>query len=134
MMHRGGITTLRFRTDGKALLTTSQDGTARLWDAATGLPLGPALYHRGAVVLGGFSHDGKTVVTTGADGTVCLWDDAGTSATGVTAGRPIRDWRSRILEPGWGMGARQDILEVGPAASTSDRPASRSPLADSETR
>ena len=84
-MHQGGITTLRFRTDGKALLTTSHDGKARLWDAATGLPLGPALHHRGAVAAGGFSRDGKTVITTGAEGTVCLWDSCRHQRLGCSA-------------------------------------------------
>ena len=35
-----------FSPDGKAVLTGSEDKTARLWDAATGQPIGPTLTHQ----------------------------------------------------------------------------------------
>ena len=38
-----------FSPDGKTVLTGSDDKTARLWDAATGRPLGPPMTHQGAV-------------------------------------------------------------------------------------
>ena len=41
-------------------LTGSDDGTARLWDAATGQPIGQPLHHRGTVFAVAFSPDGKT--------------------------------------------------------------------------
>ena len=53
--------------DGKTIVTGSYDNmwrlgnTARLWDAATGRPLGPPMEHSGAVMSVAFSPDGKVV-------------------------------------------------------------------------
>jgi tetratricopeptide (TPR) repeat protein len=48
-------------------------GTARLWDAATGRPLGPTMTHQGWVLSVAFSPDGKAVLT-GGGSTARLWD------------------------------------------------------------
>jgi WD40 repeat protein/serine/threonine protein kinase len=45
LTHRGIIAAVTFSTDGKTVVTASTDGTVRLWDAATGKPLGPSLSH-----------------------------------------------------------------------------------------
>ncbi len=60
--------------DGARVVTASSDGTARLWDAATGAPLGPPLRHEGPVRAAAFSSDGARVVTASSDGTARLWD------------------------------------------------------------
>jgi eukaryotic-like serine/threonine-protein kinase len=49
--------------DGKTVLVGSADGTARLWDAATRQPIGPALQHQGRVEHVAFSPDGRTLAT-----------------------------------------------------------------------
>ncbi len=59
--------------DGKALLTASADGTARLWDVATGKSLGPPLIHRGPVAAAAFSADGRVALTGSYDNTARLW-------------------------------------------------------------
>jgi tetratricopeptide (TPR) repeat protein len=63
-----------YSPDGKTVLTGSRDNTARLWDAATGRPLGPPMAHQGRVVAVAFSPDGKAALTGSADGTARLWD------------------------------------------------------------
>jgi WD40 repeat protein len=72
--HPRGITGLAVSLDGATLATSGPDGTARLWDAASGKPLAVLQGHRGAVAAVAFARGGKTVVTGGFDGTVRLWD------------------------------------------------------------
>ena len=79
--HRGSVYAL-FSPDGRAILTGSRDGTARLWDAATGRPLGPPLAHGDLVFHVALSPDGRRVLTGGHDGRVRIWDPA----TGQPAG------------------------------------------------
>jgi hypothetical protein len=63
----------------------SSDGTARLWDAPTGQPIGePLAGDTGAVVSGAFSPDGARIVTTSGNA-AWLWD----AATGRLIGKPL---------------------------------------------
>ena len=53
-----------FSPDGKRIVTASADKTARLWDAATGKPIGePLKGHERLVYSVAFSPDGKRIVT-----------------------------------------------------------------------
>src|SRR5262249_54852212 len=76
--HAAGVA---FSPDGKTVVTGGLDGTARLWDAATGEPVGAPMRHEGKVWAVTFSPDGSMVLTGGMDGTARLWD--------ATTGRPI---------------------------------------------
>ena len=85
---------IAFSPGGKQVLTGSEDMTARLWDAATGLPLLAPLHHDGPVTLVAFSPDGQTVITGGWDRVARLWD----STTGRPVAPPLRhDGRLRAL-------------------------------------
>ena len=57
----------------KRVVTASFDGTARMWDAVTGLSLSPPLRHHDRVWHAEFSPDGNRVLTASADGTARLW-------------------------------------------------------------
>jgi WD40 repeat protein len=56
------------------VVTVSRDKTARVWDAATGKPLGPPLAHQEKVVSAAFSPDGTRVVTASGDQTARVWE------------------------------------------------------------
>jgi hypothetical protein len=64
----------QFSPDGRRVVTASQDRTARLWNAATGKPLGEPMVHEGWVYSAQFSLDGQRVVTASDDNTARLWD------------------------------------------------------------
>ncbi|MFZ2421176.1 MAG: WD40 repeat domain-containing protein, partial [Anaerolineae bacterium] len=57
----------------RALLTASEDETARLWDPETLDQLGLFAGHDGAVLSAHFSPDGSQVLTTDAGGTIRVW-------------------------------------------------------------
>jgi WD40 repeat protein len=74
-----------FSPDSKRVVTSSDDRTARVWDAATGQPITGPLEHRGAVWSAAFSSDGTRVITASYDRTARVWD----AATGKPLTRPL---------------------------------------------
>ena len=61
--HDGAVFSAAFSPDGARIVTASADGTARIWDAATGSPVGEPLRQRDAVFSAAFSPDGARIVT-----------------------------------------------------------------------
>jgi hypothetical protein len=73
--HQGPLTWAEMNAAGDRVVTSSYDGTARLWDVASGRQLGQDMTHGGFYVFRArFSPDGKQIATAGGDGTVRLWD------------------------------------------------------------
>jgi WD40 repeat protein len=58
-----------FSPDGRTLVTASTDGTARVWDTATGREIAVLRSHEGFVRSAVYSADGRTVVTASDDKT-----------------------------------------------------------------
>ena len=74
-----------YSPDGTRIITTSKDGTARIWDADTGQELRTLTSHTGQVRSAAFSPDGKYIVIAGCD----YADDAETCR-----GRSTRIWNA----------------------------------------
>ena len=80
--HTGAVFSVAFSPDGKTLASGSADHTIRLWDVATGSPIGqPLTGHTGTVLSVAFSPDGKILASGSVDDTIRLWD--------MFTGRPI---------------------------------------------
>jgi WD40 repeat protein len=85
LRHQGSVKHVAFSPDGKTILTGSSDHTGRLWDAATGRPIGAPLQHQDSVDAVAFSPDDKTVLTGSKDETARLWD----AVTAKPIGTPL---------------------------------------------
>jgi WD40 repeat protein len=72
--HTDTVLSATFSADGGRLLTTSEDRTARVWDARSGEPVAVLAGHDDTVTAASFSPDGGLVVTASADRTARLWD------------------------------------------------------------
>ncbi|HKQ75601.1 MAG TPA: AAA-like domain-containing protein, partial [Blastocatellia bacterium] len=84
--HGDDVYAVAYSPDGKRVLTGSDDGTARQWDAQTGQPIGEPLRHASPVSAVAYSSDGKRVLTGSEDGTARQWD----AQTGQWIGEPLR--------------------------------------------
>ena len=72
--HKGPVWSLAFAADGKTLATAGDDGTARLWELATGKERARLTPHRGSVFAVAFAPDSNTLATGGTDGRALLWN------------------------------------------------------------
>jgi hypothetical protein len=84
------VQAVAFSPDGSQVLTGSDDGTARLWSAQDGKPIGEAMRHASSVLAVAFSPGGSRVLTGSDDGTARLWS----AQDGKPIGEAMRhaDW------------------------------------------
>jgi len=78
----GEVGCVAFRANGEVVATACNDGAARLWDAASGRPIGEPLAHRAGVDRLAFQPEGDLVATACGAGSVRLW----CAATGLPIG------------------------------------------------
>jgi WD40 repeat protein len=74
--HLEEVDSVVFSPDGRLVASGSLDGTAQLWDTATGEARGTLEGHSDVVKAVVFSPDGRLVASGSRDGTVRLWDTA----------------------------------------------------------
>jgi hypothetical protein len=81
--HSQAVVHAVFSADGKQILSASDDGTLRLWDAGSGKERRCFCGHEGGVKSVAFGPDGCYVLSGGSDATVRLWEAAGGKAVHV---------------------------------------------------
>lgn len=91
LLHSGAVVGATNSPDQRVILTWSKDGTARLWRATDGQPVGLPMRHQREVRGAVFSLDGRRILTWSgnqfeADGEVRLWQ----AADGRPVGAPMR--------------------------------------------
>ena len=126
MAHDGSVSGALFSRDESRILSWSYDKTLRLWDAATGAPIGPAMRHDGWVSGALFSRDESRILSWSDDKTLRLWDAAtgrrsarrcGTMARSVarcSAGTKAASCRGRMTGR-CGCGTPATGAPIGPA-------------------
>ncbi|QYN41156.1 hypothetical protein K1T35_48330 (plasmid) [Pseudonocardia sp. DSM 110487] len=83
----GSVLSVSVTPDGTRIVTGGDDGTVRVWDLATGAPVGETpMGHRGGVRSVAVTPDGTRIITGGGDGWVRVWDLATGDEVGVTLG------------------------------------------------
>ena len=74
--HIGALAAVAIAPDGSWLASSSYDGTARIWDAATGQPQAILAEHKDEVMAVAIAPDGSWLATGSSDGTARIWDAA----------------------------------------------------------
>ena len=65
---------MTYSPNGHFIVTASDDGTARIWDAETGASIRVLRAYKGSVNSAAYSPDGRFIVTANDDGTARIWD------------------------------------------------------------
>ena len=103
-------TSAAFSPDGARVVTASEDKTARVWDAATGAPIGKPLQHEGEVYRAAFSPDGARVVTVSEDSTARVWTPRRSRPTSSRPhARCLRDHDTADLSARYGIDVKDPI-------------------------
>ena len=112
--HNGTVQSTQYSPDGKKIVTTSTDKTARIWDSKSGSLLLTLSGHEGSVFSATFSPNGTLILTVSADDTAKVWD--------TTSGALLSTLRHNNLISAWfnAEGTRIVVLGVGGGIGTWD--------------
>jgi WD40 repeat protein len=100
--HAGAVRMALFNRDGSRILTASADGTARIWDTATGRTISVLTGHKGAIRSIAYDPDETRIVTASEDGSARVWDAASGRETAVLQGHKDQV-RHAAFSPDGGM-------------------------------
>jgi WD40 repeat protein len=95
--HTKNVSSVEYSTDGERLVTTSGDGTIRIWNSISGNPIGNPIARRGKwPTYAVFSLDGQHIIsawiTKNQNVDLIIWD----AQTGQAVGNPIVGHTERI--------------------------------------
>ncbi|MGF7236306.1 MAG: WD40 repeat domain-containing protein, partial [Frankia sp.] len=90
--HTHRVSSVSYRHAGRLRARARNDGTARLWDLATGSPLRTFDQHVGRLWAAAFSPDASVLATAGDDLVVRLWDPASGAPLATLSGHTRRIW------------------------------------------
>jgi WD40 repeat protein len=96
LLHDDNVWGAAWSADGSRILSWSKDGTARIWDAATGEEV-LRLEHGAEIVKAYWNKDETQVVTTGMDGIARIWD----ARTGDTTLQLLTGSGGGVLDAAW---------------------------------
>ncbi|KIM27014.1 hypothetical protein M408DRAFT_176560 [Serendipita vermifera MAFF 305830] len=92
--HTDSVNGIAYSSDGLTVVSCSDDKTVRIWDAATGAPVGePLKGHTSYVESVTYSPDGRKIISGSSDKTIRIWD----ASTGAPIGEPLRGHRGRVV-------------------------------------
>jgi RNA polymerase sigma factor (sigma-70 family) len=103
-----------FSPDGSWLGTAGNDGTARLWEVATGREVLRLAGHAGQAAEVSFGADGRTMLTSGGDAQAYLWSLRPKPVTGKPSAGAL--WGELAAEPARAYRAIWQMSEVAGAA------------------
>ena len=121
--HVGGVAALVVASDGSWLATGGQDGTVRIWDAATGQERTALAGHAHQVSVMAIAPDGSWLATGAQDGTVRIWDAATGQERAALAGHAHQVSVMAIAPDGsWlATGAQDGTVRIWDAATGQER-------------
>jgi WD40 repeat protein len=95
LQHEGSVRDACFSSDGRRVLTASDDGVARIWNSQTGSPVTEPMKHGYRLSGARFTEDESRVVTYSHDGKLRAWN----IRTGQQLSIPLRhDDRVRSVQ------------------------------------
>jgi WD40 repeat protein len=90
--HRARVYSAAFSPDGRRIVTGSSQGTAKVWDAASGRELRTLTGHSDWILSAAFSPDGQRIITGSGYRTAGIWDAASGLELFTLAGHSDEVW------------------------------------------
>ena len=113
--HTQYVLNVGFSPDGGRVITTSVDGTARVWDAADAGQLAVLRGHGSTVTSAAYASDGGRIVTASSDGTARVWELRRPEPLYGALVMP-EFWVTLLLAFGLGWSLLRDSIDMSPLA------------------